>query len=53
MLTRLERDYRFEAWLVKERGRALLTEAEAVDAETEERVAWGKATCVRARGADG
>lgn len=50
---RAERDYRFEAWLVKERGRALLTEAEAVDAETEERVAWGKATCVRARGADG
>jgi len=42
------RDYRFEAWLVRDRGRAVLTEAEAFDAETGERVAWGKATCVRA-----
>ena len=44
---RAGRDYRFEAWLVKDRGRALLTEAEALDAESGERVAWGKATCVR------
>ena len=42
------RDYRFEAWLLRDRGRAVLTEAEAFDAETGERVAWGKATCVRA-----
>lgn len=41
------RDYRFEAWLVKERGRAVLTEAEAIDAESGERVAWGRATCIR------
>lgn len=41
------RAYRFEAWLVRDRGRALLTEAEALDAETGERVAVGKATCVR------
>lgn len=44
---RAGRDYRFEAWLVKERGRAVLTEAEAIDAESGERVAWGKATCIR------
>src|SRR5687767_4482982 len=42
------RDYRFEAWLLRDRGRAVLTEAEAFDAEIGERVAWGKATCVRA-----
>ncbi len=41
------RDYRFEAWLVQDRGRAVLTEAEAFDAEGGERVARGKATCVR------
>ncbi|HEX7077627.1 MAG TPA: PaaI family thioesterase [Candidatus Eisenbacteria bacterium] len=44
---RAGRAYRFEAWLVRDRGRALLTEAEAFDAETGERVAAGKATCVR------
>jgi acyl-coenzyme A thioesterase PaaI-like protein len=41
------RDYRFEAKLVQDRGRAFITEAEAHDVETGERVAWGKATCVR------
>jgi len=41
------RDYRFEAWLTQDRGRALLTEAEAFDAATGERVAAGKATCIR------
>lgn len=41
------RDYRFEAWLTQDRGRAVLTEAEAFDAETGERVAAGKATCIR------
>lgn len=44
---RAERDYRFEGWLVKDRGRAVITEAEAFDMESGERVAWGKATCVR------
>ena len=43
------RDYRFEGWIVSDRGRAVLTEGEATDAETGERVAWGKATCVRVR----
>ena len=41
------RAYRFDGWLVKDRGRAVVTEAEAVDAESEERVAWGRATCIR------
>jgi acyl-coenzyme A thioesterase PaaI-like protein len=41
------RDYRFEAWLVRDRGRAVITEAEAFDVESGERVAKGKATCVR------
>lgn len=41
------RDYRFEGWLVRDRGRAVITEAEALDAESGERVAWGRATCVR------
>jgi acyl-coenzyme A thioesterase PaaI-like protein len=41
------REYRFEAWLVKDRGRAVLTEGEGFDAETGERVAWGRATCIR------
>jgi acyl-coenzyme A thioesterase PaaI-like protein len=41
------RDYRFAAWLAQDRGRAVLTEAEAHDVETGERVAWGKATCIR------
>lgn len=44
---RAGRDYRFEAWLVKDRGRALLTEAEVFDVESGERVAHGKAMCVR------
>jgi acyl-coenzyme A thioesterase PaaI-like protein len=41
------RDYRFEGWIAQDRGRAMITEAEARDAETGEAVAWGKATCVR------
>lgn len=44
---RAGREYRFEARMVRDRGRALLTAAEAFDAESGERVAWGKATCVR------
>jgi acyl-coenzyme A thioesterase PaaI-like protein len=39
--------YRFEGWIVSDRGRALITEAEAFAAEGGSRVAWGKATCVR------
>ena len=40
------RPYRFEGWLVRARGRAVVTEAEAVDADGGERVAWGRATCI-------
>jgi acyl-coenzyme A thioesterase PaaI-like protein len=43
------RPYRFEAWVVEDRRRAVLTEAEAVDPETGARVARGKATCVRVK----
>ncbi|HEU4941152.1 MAG TPA: PaaI family thioesterase [Candidatus Eisenbacteria bacterium] len=43
------RPYRFEAWIVEDRRRAVITEAEAVDPETGARVAWGKATCVRVK----
>ncbi len=39
--------YRFEGWLARDRGRAVMTEAEALDVVTGERVAWGKATCLR------
>lgn len=45
-------DYRFEAWMVKDRKRAVLTEAEAFDAASGERVAWARATCVRVGGSD-
>ena len=41
------RPYRFEGWIVDDRRRAVITEAEAVDPESGARVAWGKATCVR------
>jgi len=44
---RAGRDYRFEAWIVRERSRTVETEAEAVDIESGERAAWGKATFVR------
>jgi len=44
---RAGRPYRFEGWIVQDRGRAVLTEAEAFDASTGERVASGKATCLR------
>ena len=43
------RDYRFEAWVVRERSRTVETEAEAVDAETGERAACGSATFVRVK----
>ena len=41
------RTYQFEGWIVRDRGRAVVTEAEARDVESGERVAWAKATCVR------
>ena len=41
------RAYRFEGWIVQDRGRAVITESEAFEVETGERVAWGKATCMR------
>jgi len=44
---RAGRDYRFEAWIVRERSRTVETEAEAVDVESGERAAWSKATFVR------
>lgn len=43
------RDYRFEGWLVEDKGRLVTTEAEAFDAESGEHVAWGRAKCVRLR----
>ena len=43
------RDYRFEAWIVRERSRTVETEAEAVDVESGERAARGKATFVRTK----
>ena len=39
--------YRFEGWIVQDRGRAVITEAEAAEADTGIQVAWGKATCIR------
>src|SRR5439155_11960418 len=39
--------YRFEARLVEDKGRIVLTEAEAFDAETGEKVASGSAKCAR------
>ena len=53
METRLKRPlrwgakYRFEGWITENRGRAVLTEAEAFDAASGELMASGKATCIR------
>jgi acyl-coenzyme A thioesterase PaaI-like protein len=41
------RPYRFEGWIVQDRGRAVITEAEAAETDTGQRVAWGRATCMR------
>lgn len=41
--------YRFEGWIVQDRGRAVITEAEAVDPKTQKTVAWSKATCIRVK----
>jgi len=55
METRLRRPlrwgtaYRFEGWIVQDRGRAVITEANAVEPESGAEVAWGKATCMRVR----
>jgi acyl-coenzyme A thioesterase PaaI-like protein len=40
-------EYRFEGWLVRDRGRALVTEAEAFDCQSGTNVAWARATCIR------
>ena len=39
--------YRFEGWIVQDRGRAVITEAEAFLVEPEQRVAWCRAICIR------
>jgi acyl-coenzyme A thioesterase PaaI-like protein len=39
--------YRFEGWIVREGGRGVVTESEALEAESGLRVAWCRATCVR------
>lgn len=39
--------YRFEAWLLEDKGRVVTAEGEGTDAETGERVASGTAKCVR------
>ena len=39
--------YRFEGWVVRDRGRAVITEAEAFDAGDGTNVAWARATCIR------
>ncbi len=41
------RPYRFDGWIVQDRGRAVITEAEAFLEETMERVASCRATCIR------
>jgi acyl-coenzyme A thioesterase PaaI-like protein len=43
-------EYRFEGWIVQVRGRAVVTESEAYEVESGERVAWGRATCMKVRG---
>lgn len=39
--------YRFEGRIVQDRGRAVITEADAVEAGSGAEVAWAKATCMR------
>ena len=39
--------YRFEGWIVRDRGRGIVTEAEALEEDSGRRVAWARATCVR------
>ena len=39
--------YRFESWLVEDKGRVVTAEAEGFDAESGERVASGGAKCMR------
>ncbi len=46
-LVRWGAPYRFEGWIVQDRGRAVITEAEAFLVEPEQRVAWCRATCIR------
>ena len=44
--------YRFESWLVEDKGRIVTAEAEGFDAESGERVASGSATCMRVKRGD-
>jgi len=46
---RAGRTYRFESRLVEDKGRLVTVEAEGFDAETEEKVATGSATCARVK----
>jgi acyl-coenzyme A thioesterase PaaI-like protein len=46
---RAGRRYRFESWMVEDRRHVVTVGAEGFDAETEERVASGSATCVRVK----
>ena len=39
--------YRFEGWIAQDRGRAVITEAEAFHEASARRVAWARATCMR------
>ena len=47
------RAYRFEGWVVESKGRLVTTEAETLDAESGERVAWARAKCLRVRANSG
>jgi acyl-coenzyme A thioesterase PaaI-like protein len=41
--------YRFESWLVEDKGRVVTAQAEGFDDESGERVASGGAKCMRLR----
>jgi len=50
---RAGRRYRFESWLVEDKGRLVTVAAEGFDAETEEKVATGSAICMRVKTPEG
>jgi acyl-coenzyme A thioesterase PaaI-like protein len=47
---RAGRRYRFESWLLEDKGRVVTAAAEGFDADSGERVTSGSAKCVRVRG---